>query len=34
MNSNVSIELVGISLLNCVNTLRDKYYFKIISDSN
>ena len=34
MNSNVSIELVGVSFLNWVNINGDNYYYKIISDSN
>ena len=34
MNSNVSIELVGVSLLIWVNIHGDNYYNQIISDSN
>ena len=34
MNSNISIELVGVSMLNWVDIHGDDYYDKIISDSN
>ena len=32
MNFYVSIEFVGVSLLNLVNIYRDNYYNKVISD--